>query len=476
MSANNTTVPQTTVALHIGSKFIGINWMVTRIDLDNSKAVPVKKDGTAYVPVQAVVKAFGGTVDETSAVIGDQTMSLENAVEENGALLVPASAFAESFGFFAKYYPDAPYAEDIIVISNEYFYTDDAAAAEAIDPVTIHAVVQLLARVRESRKYVNIEIPQAFYDLADPGQDKGMSEKCIKSLSIANINEALYPIPAEAEKKAGVPEGRLTRLTLENSRVYPGKSHDVWAYVPAQYDGKTPVNLIIFTDGDVFFSSEWKLKFDMPTVLDNMIHEGQIPPTAAVFVAPGKLGDGYPVWGRLNRLDNRSVELDSADERFVNFLFDEVIPAALKDVVIAEEPKKRAIWGVSSGGSAALNACWLRSDKIGTALIACASVAMMRMAGLLPFAIRNQPRKDIQVVLMGGENDINENEWGRWPTVTQMVGDSLEFAEYDHLYLVSKGGHSYEWPARITPAILRDVWMGEKFSFENIVVRSRKGL
>ena len=160
----------------------------------------------------------------------------------------------------------------------------------------------------------------------------------------------------------------------------------------------------------------------MPTVLDNMIHEGQIPPTAALFIAPGTVGDGYPVWGRLAALDNRSTELDAADERYANFLCDEVIPFALKDIVLADDPRKRAIWGVSSGGAASLTACWHRSDQIGTALMACSSVAIMRMAGLLQFALRNQPRKDIQVVLMAANMTTRRPPGATGPLSAKWLG------------------------------------------------------
>lgn len=477
MSAANCKIPPTTVALQIGSKFIAVDWRVSRIDPDNSSVVPVVKDGTAYVPAKAVAEAFGGSVTGNTVTLGGQTLSLlQDAPEENGAVLVPASAFADAFGFFAKYYPDAPYAEGVVVISSEHFYTDDAEAADAINPVTIHAVALLLARVRETRAYISVELPKAFYDLADPGPDKGKTEGFIREMAGVKVNLDLYPIPPEAEKKEGVPAGTVTKMTLADCKIYPGVPHDLWTYVPAQYDGRTPLNLIIFTDGHAFFEGAWKLQFDMPTVLDNMIHEGQIPPTAALFIAPGTVGDGYPVWGRLAALDNRSTELDAADERYANFLCDEVIPFALKDIVLADDPRKRAIWGVSSGGAASLTACWHRSDQIGTALMACSSVAIMRMAGLLQFALRNQLRKDIQVVLMAGEHDHTQTTWGNWPTVSQMVGESLAFNHYQHLYLVSKGGHSYEWPARITPQILRTVWMGQEFRCPNVEVRSRNGL
>lgn len=480
MSINQTTTSSVTVALKIGSKFMGIGWRVTRIDPDNGSVVPVEKDGVAYVPAKAVAEAFGGAVTGDTVTIGGRSLSLRDALVENGAALLPVSAFAQSFGFFARYYPDAPYAEGVIVLSNEFFYTAVPMGANTINPVTIHAVALLLARVRETREYISIELPKAFYELADPGQDKGVSEKFTRDVAHANINEDLYPIPAEAEKKDGVPVGAVTKIVMDNCRTYPGVSHNIWTYVPAQYDGKTPLNLIIFTDGDMFFrdGSQWPLKFEMPTVLDNMIHEGQIPPTAALFIAPGTPGDGYPVWGKLGpgSEDNRSTELDAVDERYPNFLFEEVIPSVFRDVALTSDPNKRVIWGVSSGGSASLNAVWRRTDQVATAIMACSSIAWMRMSGLYQFALRNQPRKDIRVVLMGGENDHTGTRWGNWPNVTQMVGDSLAYSGYKHLYLMSKGGHSYEWVARLTPKLLRCLWKGEEFSADYVEIRSRNGI
>ena len=455
-------IPDTTVALKIGSKYMGIGWRVTQLDMDNGHVVPVDRDGVAYIPVKAVAEVFGVSGDE-----------LTDTIEENGVLLVPISSFAGSFGLFGKYYPDAPYAEGVVILSNEKAFTADPVAANAVNPVTVHAVALLLARVRETRKYISIELPQAIFDLVNPGVDKGMSQKDMGVFATGRINLDLFPIPVEAEKK-DIPEGRLTKYTLEDCKTYPGVKHDFWTYVPAGCDGSTPVNLLVATDGAAYIPINGKCgrDFDMCTVINNMVHEGQIPPTVVLFTQSGDIGDGFPIWGGN---DHRSTEYDSVDERYANFLVEEVFPVALKGITLNADPKSRAITGCSSGGPASLGAAWHRSDVFGTVIVSCASFAMMRMAGLYQYAVRNQ-KKDIQVVLMGGEHDHTVTPWGHWPTVTQMMADSLEHNEYTYLYGMTKGGHGGEWLARMLPEILRCVWRGKAFAYDNVEIISRNGL
>lgn len=455
--------PSTTVAMKVGSKFMGIDWRVTQLDMDNGCVVPVDKEGVAWIPVAAAAAAFGAPAE---AVAG--------AVEENGVLMAPLSAVAESLGLFGKYYPDAPYAEGVILLSNAATFTADAAEAEAINPVTTHAAAQLLARVRETRQYVSIELPKAIFDLANPGPDKGMTQRDMAVFASAGTNLDLFPIPAEAEEKEGVPAGKLTHFHMDDCKAYPGVQHDFWTFVPGDCDPAAPANLLVLTDGAAYISFNGKRgrTFDMCTVINNMVHEGQIPPTVILFTQSGNIGDGFPIWGGN---DHRSVEYDSVDERFANFLADEVIPLGFADQALNPDPKARATVGTSSGGPAALGAAWNRVDTFGTVIVSCASFAMMRMAGLYQYAVRNQ-KKDIQVVLMGGENDHTTTPWGHWPTVTQMMADSLVHNEYKHLYAMTKGGHSGEWLARMLPEILRCVWAGKDFSYPDTKILSRNGL
>ena len=474
----------TSVALKVGSKYMGIGWRVSQIDTDNGNIVPVEKDGTVYVPFKAVIEAFGGNVTDDTAVLGKTEIKLNEAAEEDGVLMAPLSVFEDAFGLFAKYYPNAPYAEGVVVISNEDLSEkkgtagainalgvkeDSAGESDEINPVTIHAVAQLLARVNETREYISMEVPKAIFDLADPGTDKGRSPGDLLALSPEYLmkNMDLYPLPDEAVVKDGVPRGTITKFHLDDSAVYPGVQHDFWSYVPAQYekDGSTPANLIVFTDAEWHMSGE-NGATDVPAILDNLIHEGRIPVTVAVFISPGAVGDGYPAWGGN---DNRSVEYDSVDERFSKFVVNEVMPLALDGIVLSDQIRNRAIVGYSSGGPAALGVAWY-TDEFGTVLTGGGSFAWMRMAGLWQFALRNQEKKDLKIFVCSGEYEHPNITWGSWPTVNRAIAESLEYSGYDYIFAMGKSGHNMMWFDYMLPDMLDWAWNGAEFSHDNVEV------
>ncbi len=74
-------------------------------------------------------------------------------------------------------------------------------------------------------------------------------QKDLETFSHASDNIDLYSIPAEAVAKDGVPKGTVTSYHMDDCETYPGVQHDCWTYIPAQYDGAAPANLIVFTDG-----------------------------------------------------------------------------------------------------------------------------------------------------------------------------------------------------------------------------------
>ncbi len=68
-----------------------------------------------------------------------------------------------------------------------------------------------------------------------------------------------------------------------------------------------------------------------------------MPVTIAVFVTPGTIPATKP--GAKDR-SNRSFEYDSLGDRYVRFLTEELLPVALKDLNISNDPRQRAICGI----------------------------------------------------------------------------------------------------------------------------------
>ncbi|MEI3416351.1 MAG: hypothetical protein V8Q43_02140 [Christensenellaceae bacterium] len=58
-------------------------------------------------------------------------------------------------------------------------------------------------------------------------------------------------------------------------------------------------------------------------LLDNLIADGKIPLTVAVFLTPGYPGPGEPVYGTGKGITNRSMEYDTVSDWFPRFLAEE---------------------------------------------------------------------------------------------------------------------------------------------------------
>jgi enterochelin esterase-like enzyme len=80
--------------------------------------------------------------------------------------------------------------------------------------------------------------------------------------------------------------------------------------------------------------AEWSV----PTVLDNLIHCANIPPTIAVFVTPGRNDDFNVANPTTNQ---RSVEYDTVSDHNAHFLQDEVLAPIEAEYNITTNPARR---------------------------------------------------------------------------------------------------------------------------------------
>ena len=116
----------------------------------------------------------------------------------------------------------------------------------------------------------------------------------------------------------GVPRGTVTAHEPLESSVYPLTERAWWTYVPAQYDPATPAPVLFFQDGAGYLAADGVCR--APTVLDNLIAKGEIPPTIGVFLNPGvrRAGDGsYHPQVSVNKMpDGREVAGDGQQRSF----------------------------------------------------------------------------------------------------------------------------------------------------------------
>jgi len=109
----------------------------------------------------------------------------------------------------------------------------------------------------------------------------------------ATLLDERYVLGADSLPQSGVPAGTVSDFSLEKSGTYPGYSHRWWLYVPAGYDGKTPLALMVFQDGRDFVARDgtWRV----PVALDNLIFRNELPLMVALFMTPDTRSD-LPNW------------------------------------------------------------------------------------------------------------------------------------------------------------------------------------
>jgi enterochelin esterase-like enzyme len=230
-----------------------------------------------------------------------------------------------------------------------------------------------------------------------------------------------YTLGADSLPKDGVPRGEITKYHWKSDHIYPGTERDYWLYVPQQYDGPQPACLIVFQDG------EWYLRPDVnvPIVLDNLIHQQEIPLTMGLFVNPGAPGPGNPIYGGDT---NRSVEYDSLGDHYARFLIEELLPEVERDYRIVSDPAGRAICGISAGGISAFTAAWERPDAFGNVISHCGSFTNIRGGHEYPWLVRKSAPKPIRVFLQTGANDVDV-VFGNWPLANQEMAAALAYRD-----------------------------------------------
>ncbi len=263
-----------------------------------------------------------------------------------------------------------------------------------------------------------------------------------------------YKLGPDSQEQPGVPKGKVTKHTWNNSKVFPGTARDWWLYVPAQYDGKQPACVMVFQDGAAYMSP--KGQFRVPVVFDNLIHKKEMPVTIGIFINPGIFPPGDK--DRKGR-SNRSFEYDTLSDQYARFLEQEILPEVAKTYNLRKDAAGRAICGISSGGICAFTVAWERPDLFSKVLSHVGSFTNIRGGDVYPGRVRrtkNAP-KPIRVFLQDGSEDL-DNLFGNWPLANQQMALALKFAGYDYKFVYGHGKHSGNHGGAILPDSLRWLW------------------
>jgi enterochelin esterase-like enzyme len=275
-----------------------------------------------------------------------------------------------------------------------------------------------------------------------------------------------YKLGPDSEPHAGAPEGRVTEFMLKDSTLYPGVYHRWWLYVPAQYDGQHPIALMVFLDGTSFTMRDGD--FRVPIVLNNLIAKKELPVMAAVFVDPGdypdgihyeKAPDGSPLMLETYHKWVRSIEYETLNATYANFLVDEILPLVREQVKITDNPEGRGVAGKSSGGNGAVTVGWERPDQFSKVFSAIGSFPLMLHGKTgLPPQVRQSERKAIRIFLQDGSNDSSYPEWGTGAERNRELVAALKDKGYDYQYVFGEGTHSAAHAAAIFPEAMRWLW------------------
>lgn len=288
-----------------------------------------------------------------------------------------------------------------------------------------------------------------------------MTDRVIKWTSLAvllsiglNFADAAddYKRGPDSMRQEGVPVGTVTKSKWVSEKVFPGTERDMWVYVPAQYDPAKPACVMVFQDGGGYVNES--RQFRTTVVFDNLIHKQEMPVTIGIFLNPGVIPASKP--GAQPRR-NRSFEYDTLSDQYARFLIEEILPAVGKDYNLTDDPERRAVGGISSGGICAWTVAWERPDHFRKVLSHVGSFTNIRGGHDYHAQIRKAEPKPIRAFLQEGSNDL-DNLHGSWPLANRQMAASLKFAGYDYKFVMGDGGHNGRHGGAILPDSLRWLW------------------
>lgn len=173
---------------------------------------------------------------------------------------------------------------------------------------------------------------------------------CLALLCAAAVAQQT-PASPWVTRREGVAAGNVQQFKVP-SKIY-GASRRVWVYTPAGYDKsrRTPYDLLVCFDGADHRDDG---SIPLPTILDNLIAAGKLPPLVVLLVDNGTGAQ------RITELGNSA--------RFVQSLAEELLPGLRQGWNVTSDPQRVIVSGFSVGGLAAAYVAYKRPDLFGNVL------------------------------------------------------------------------------------------------------------
>lgn len=222
-------------------------------------------------------------------------------------------------------------------------------------------------------------------------------------------------------RRAGVAAGQLEHHRLRSSVLR--NERDVWLYRPA---GNAPQALLVLFDGHAYLG-----QVPTPTIVDNLLADRLIPPTAVVL-----LGNASP--------QARATELPP-NPAFATFLDRELMPW-LQAQGLAQPPARTVVAGSSYGGLAAAYAGMVLPQRFGRVLSLSGSF-WWSPAGTMPGWLMRQyaasPRQPVQFYLDAGRYEGARGGQDGILETSRHLGDVLRAKGYAVTQVEHDTGHDY---------------------------------
>ncbi|MEU9434853.1 enterochelin esterase [Streptomyces sp. NPDC048252] len=241
------------------------------------------------------------------------------------------------------------------------------------------------------------------------------------------------PRAVDWEPRPDVPRGTVTEHTVPSALL--GGTRRYRLYRPAGTEGRPErLPVLVLLDGE-----HWQPRLGVSRLLDTLIADGRIPPTAAVL--PEAVDE-----------PTRWRELTCRPE-YLNFLTDELLPWAAKSVPLTDDPARTVIAGQSLGGLTAAYAALAAPHRFGNALVQSGSFwwPVGPESEWLTRTLAQGPRPSARLWLSFGEQ-----EWVALPAARRLRDVLQALGCHDSSYREFNGGHDYLcWRTELADGLVR---------------------
>lgn len=274
-------------------------------------------------------------------------------------------------------------------------------------------------------------------------QEVAVPETVSSGRSVVELPGA--PPQPYVDPKEGTPRGRIEKTSVKSNTLHEDRT--IYVYTPAGYDGKTPCNLLLVLDGEVYGGEATETEIPTPTILDNLIDERRISPLVAVLIAD---------MGKRNR------DL-TCSRPFAEFMAKELVPWIRSHYRIHSGARHVIVAGSSFGGLCATYCALLHPETFGNVLSQSGSYWVTpdwqsattrpypRQTGMLIEAFKRIKRIPVRFYL-----EVGYFEAGGWQLASNRnLRDVLLLKGYEVTYAEFSSNHdSVQWRGSLADGLL----------------------